>query len=139
VQHFEIVMVLVRLGDVYFLQLRTGANQSGAIGKIGTFGGEIEDGEQAVEAACRELAEESTLVVEAGRMKFVAELNVESEKYGKPATVHAMVYEVVITDERDIDAREGELVRLSFEELREQELGLSPALKELINILDKEE
>jgi 8-oxo-dGTP pyrophosphatase MutT (NUDIX family) len=138
VQHFEIVMVLVRLEDVYFLQLRTGANQSGALGKIGTFGGEIESGESAIDAACRELAEESTLVVDQSRLKFVGELSVNSEKYGKPATVHAMVYEVVITNEHDIEAREGGLVRLSLEELREQQSRLSPALKELVNILEKE-
>lgn len=136
VQHFNIVMTLVRQGDKLHLQRRTGKKQSGAIGKIGTFGGEIENGETELAAAQRELAEESSVAVQQDQFLYLGELNVQSEKYGKPATVHAAVYEIDVAEDIAVEAREGELVTLSVKELRDTDKAqLSPALRELVTMI----
>ncbi len=136
-QHFDIVMVILQQGSLYHLQLRNGKGQSGALGLVGCFGGEIENGETPQEAACRELAEESTVELSPESIRQVGEVNVVSEKYGKPATVHCHVYHARINDEVKVAAREGELVTASLTELIAR-TDLSPALTAAIQLLEKE-
>lgn len=115
--HFEVAMGLVRQGETYVLQLRNGKNQAGGLNLIGCFGGKVEIGETPLEAACRELAEESTFAPDQSRAILLGEVDVLSERHNKPITVHATIYLFELTDDETIQAREGEAVRMMYQEI----------------------
>lgn len=137
--HYEVVLVLLRQGDTYYLQLRNGAKQSGALGFVGGFGGAIEPGETPEEAACRETAEESSVHLEPNALELLGEVSVLSEKHGVPSTVHAIIYCAEVSESEEITALEGELVKMSLAELRDNIQLLSPVLRACVNELFREE
>lgn len=59
--HIEVAIVFILKEGRYLLQLRGNDPYKGAAGLIGGFGGKIEPGETAIQAAKRELEEETTL------------------------------------------------------------------------------
>lgn len=137
--HFEVALVLLQQAGLYHLQLRNGAQQSGALGFIGGFGGAIEPGETAAEAGCRETAEESSVVVSPQELELLGEVSVMSEKHGKPSTVHATIFRVQVPADQVIEAREGELVSMSLDDMRAKQQSLSPVLRACVNELLNEE
>lgn len=102
---------------MYHMQLRNGKNQSGGLGLVGCFGGEIEPGETPKEAACRELAEESNVALAQDELEYLGDVRVDSEKHGKPASVHARIYRATVEDDYAVKAREGELVTMTPSEV----------------------
>lgn len=93
----EIAITAVCRVDEYLMHLREGDKRRGAIGLIGFFGGELEAGEAAVEAARRELGEETNLDLHARAFyKLGPPVHVESDRGGQPLSVKAHVYKVLI-------------------------------------------
>ena len=137
--HFEVVLVLLQQAGVYHLQLRNGAQQSGALGFIGGFGGKIEPGETPGQAACRETEEESNVVLAESDLERLGEVNVSSEKHGQPSIVHATIYRAQIPADKVVEAREGELITMSLEQIRANTDRLSPAVTACFNELFRED
>jgi 8-oxo-dGTP pyrophosphatase MutT (NUDIX family) len=128
-RHLNIAMGLLKQGDRYLLQLRNGSNQTGKLQFIGCFGGQIEPGEAALQAACREVAEESTFVPNPSAAHLLGEVNVHSERHNQPITVTATIYQFDIPHDQIVEAKEGELVTMTKAEVYQNLHRLTPGTK----------
>lgn len=137
-QHFQIVMALVRQGNGYVLQLRNGKNQSGGLNLIGCFGGQIEPGETPEQALVRELAEESNVHSKVTDLQYFGEVRVDSERHDQPITVHSRIYRLELPESVKIEAQEGQLIRMTTQEVRANLDKLTPATKACFEQLIKE-
>ncbi len=110
--------VIVQNG-AYLLQQRGADPKIGAAGKIGAFGGKIEEGETPEQAVCRELAEETSLAIAVDQAKLVASYTVVADHKLEPVEVHIEAFEIEISGSETVSAVEGEVVRLSAGEAHE--------------------
>lgn len=133
----DIAMALLRQGDRYLLQLRGAIPSIGAAGLIGCFGGKIEEDkdEDELAAACREVAEETTAVVNRADGKYIGPVDVISDMKGEAVAVHAEVFAFTLPEDEKVEAREGEMVRMSEAELRANQDRLTPATRKLFETL----
>jgi hypothetical protein len=112
-RHLEIVMVLIKQEKNFHFQLRNGKNQAGVLGLIGCFGGQIESTDKNPKAAaCREIAEESTLVVKEADLSLAGEVKV--------------------------DAKEGELVTMNKQDIYRNINKFTPATRAYFEQIHKE-
>lgn len=134
----NIALGLLKRGNYYFLQLRNGSNQAGGLGYMGCFGGQLEPGESPLLAACRELAEETSFAPTVEQGKKIGEVQVISERHGKEITVHASIFEFDIDHNEVIDAKEGELVAMTIQDIHNSLERLTPATRACFTKLIKE-
>ena len=132
----NIAMAALRQGDEYLLQHRNGDPSIGAAGLIGFYGGKIEDGEQVITAVCREIAEETSLILDPSLGREAGEVIVESDMKGQIVRVRAQVVEFVVEPGLAVESREGELVRMTKDQLRANRDRLTPATREYFQTLE---
>jgi len=137
-KHFEIGMGLIRQGEAYLLQLRNGEQQAGALNLIGCFGGQIEPDETPAQAVCREVAEESSLSPRPEELKYLGEVSVDSERHGQAITVHSSVYLIKVPWRTVVEAKEGELIKMTSAEVRAHPDKMTPATRACFEQLIKE-
>lgn len=130
IQTIIIAMAALRQGDTYLLQLRNGDPAIGAVGLIGFYGGKIKAGEPVIRAVCREIGEETTLVLDPSLGREAGTVIVDSDMKGRAIRVQAHVIEFEVEKELAVESREGELVRMTEEELRQYSARLTPATLE---------
>ncbi len=135
----EIAMCLIRQNGCYLLQMRNGAQQVGGLNKVGCFGGKVEPGEAPEQAICREVAEESTLTLRTDEVTRLGEVDVVSDAHNEPIAVHAIVYVADIGDDVSVEAREGELVTMTTQEVLAHIDTLTPATRAVFEQIIKEE
>lgn len=132
----DIAVLLIKQGNTYLLQHRTGDPKIGAAGTFGCFGGKINQGEKPKAAAIREVSEETNLIISHIRVKELGKVKVDSDHQNEAVKVVADVFEVIVNPAEKVEAKEGELIVLSANELKRQFNKLSAvtqaAFKELI-------
>ena len=134
----NIAMGLLQHDDVYLLQLRNGKKQAGGLNLIGCFGGKIEPGETALQAACREVTEESSYAPTTQQAELLGEVNVNSDWKDQTITVHATVYLFQVPPQTKVTAHEGELVTMSLGEIRRSLDKFTPGTRACFEQLVKE-
>lgn len=125
-RRIAVAIVFITRGGKYFLQLRGSDPYKGAAGLIGGFGGKIEAGEKAVEAAKRELEEETTLRVDVNRLQELGAATVVSDYQLEPAAVHLTAFLLKLQPGETFEATEGSVVKLSKPEAIAQGEELTP-------------
>ena len=120
-------MATLKQGDSYLLQQRGYDPNIGAAGLIGFFGGKIEQDESPLAAVCREISEETTLVLDADRGRYLGSVVVPSDMYKQPIEVHASVFGFNVDPVIRAVAKEGDMITMSAEELRAADARLTPA------------
>ena len=108
-KHYEVVATLIDQGDNYCFELRVGAS-NGDYGLLGFFGGSVEEGEELLEAACREVREESNLTPQPDDLEFIREVDVISDRDNQTITVHGRIYRLKVDPSFKVEARVGEAV-----------------------------
>lgn len=108
-----VAIVFITKGGKYYLQLRGNDPYKGAAGLIGGFGGKIEPGETARQAAKRELEEETTLRIAPGRLKELGEATVSSDYRLKPTEVYVTAFLLQLESSETFAATEGSIVVLT--------------------------
>jgi len=93
----NIAIVAITQGKNFVMHLRGGQDRErGALGLTGFLGGMIDDGETSLEAALRELREETNLDLTAAQLKKLGQVDVSSDFELEPVRVIAEVYGVDI-------------------------------------------
>lgn len=137
-REMKIALAVLRQGDYFLLQRRGNIPKIGGAGLLGLFGGKIEKDESAVQAVCREVAEETSLIVTEKQARYMGEVTVTSDHNLEEVVVNAQVYEFVVDDDIKITAREGELEHLAKEEVSSQlegmTTGTAATFRELIGV-----
>ena len=123
----EVAMAMLCQIDKYHLQLRDGDKKIGAVGMIGFFGGKVESGEEPRTTISRELAEETNLKLSAESFRYLDSVLVLSDYKLKPVQVKAKVFEVLLPFGIVVEAKEGQLVTWTQEEILENLNQLTPA------------
>lgn len=113
-RHLQIVLAVLEQKDNYLLQLRGDNPAIGGAGLIGCFGGKIEKDETAVDAVCREVAEETSFAPKATDAQLVGEVNVTSDHKNEDVTVNAQVFSFKVPTNHKVRAKEGTLVTLDI-------------------------
>jgi ADP-ribose pyrophosphatase YjhB (NUDIX family) len=88
----QIAGVLLRLPDGKIVVNRRGKTAPVSAGLLALYGGHIETGEQPLDAAARELSEETSLKYNAKDLKFLAEYKITTE--GRLRKFHAFELEI---------------------------------------------
>lgn len=122
-----VAMAVIEQGDVYHFQLRNGASMTGALGLIGCFGGQIEQGETPAEALCRELSEESNLSLVQQDLQYLGEVKAIAERKGRLWDIYAKVFHVLLDQDILLIAKEGELATIPKNEVSQVTDRLTPA------------
>jgi len=124
-RELHIALGLLKQGETYLLQHRVHKDSSGGTGLIGCFGGKIED-EEDIAAACREVAEETNdqYRPRPDDATLLGEFDVTSDYRGQPTRVYGTAFLFELEPSVQIEKVEGELVRVTKEEL----LGLRDRL-----------
>jgi len=117
-REFHVSMAFLGQGDRYYFQKRVGPFISGAIGKIGCFGGQIEEGESFEEAASREVQEETGLHFLPQKFHYRGQVRVLSDRDGMEIRTKAEIFDVSIPQDTQIDAVHGELVTIPAADLK---------------------
>lgn len=134
-RQMKIVLAVLKQGDTYLLQQRGKIKKIGGANLIGWFGGKIEE-ETALEAVCREVAEETTFNPDPTHAKYLGEVDVTSDHNLEHVVVNAQVYEFIIDKAVNVVAREGELVTMTLaeamEHLDEMTTGTAAVFRELL-------
>ena len=128
-RQLNVALGVICQGSSYLLQLRGDDPMIGAAGRIGAFGGKLEQGETAAEAVCRELAEETSLLPSVKDLKYLGEFDVVSDHRLENVTVHATVFCLELDASAKIHAKEGSVVTITREEALEQAERLTPATR----------
>ena len=132
----KIAVVFIQKGEKYFLQLRDNNPAKGAAGLIGSFGGKIEPGETAIQAAQRELEEETGLKIRQSRLENLGAVTVTSDYQLRPVEVHITAFLLRLQSNETVVAREGAIEILSKAEAMAKSGELTPGtlacFKELI-------
>ena len=113
----------------YLLQLRGNDPKIGAAGKIGAFGGKIEEGETALQAVCREIAEETSLVPDVARIRHIASYAIESDHKLETVNVNVEAFEISIDKEEQVSAIDGEVVQISNDKIADMLDLMTPATR----------
>jgi 8-oxo-dGTP pyrophosphatase MutT (NUDIX family) len=130
-----IVLGLIEQGDECLLQLRNGQSQVGALGFIGCFGGQIEQGETPEEAVAREIGEETSLVTTPDDWEKLGDVEVDVPIKGEMIRFPAAVFRTIVAQGVDVVAKEGELVRTDREFLEIDRSKLTPATAAVVKEL----
>ncbi|HET6746575.1 MAG TPA: NUDIX domain-containing protein [Candidatus Saccharimonadales bacterium] len=128
-RRLNIALGIICQGTNYLLQLRGDDPMIGAAGRIGAFGGKLEQGETAAEAVCRELAEETTLLPAIEDLTYLGELDIISDHRLEDVQVHATVFCLQIDASVKVHPKEGDIVAMTKAEALEQRDRLTPATK----------
>ncbi|MGH9857980.1 MAG: NUDIX domain-containing protein [Acidobacteriota bacterium] len=118
-RQLNIALCLIEQAGKYLMQLRNGDPKIGGAGLIGCFGGKIEDGESSVQAASREVGEETNHKAGHDQLSYLGEVNVFSDHNLEPVQVRAHVHRLVVDATAKIEAVEGKLVRMTIDEVKE--------------------
>lgn len=116
--------VIEKAGKFYFQQRGTDPRIGGA-GLIGCFGGKIEAGETPLQAVCRELAEETTLVVVPNKLTRLGEILVESDHNLEAVTVGITAFKVILEQDQTFQSKESGLVAMTLKEALAQKHTLT--------------
>ncbi|MDO8591890.1 MAG: NUDIX domain-containing protein [bacterium] len=120
--------------DKYHLQFRNGAKQRGAIGLTGLFGGKVKSKETSKKAACRELEEETNLTPSLEQLRQVDSFAIEETRkilglFPRRAWLNVDVFQLLLERATPIDAKEGQLVTMTGEEIKDHMAALSPVAR----------
>lgn len=126
----NVAMAMIVQNGRYHLQKRTGPKEIGAAGLIGCFGGKINHGESALQAITRELPEETNISVKSEELNQLDEFQVESDHRHEAVQVNVTVFELVLPDEFAVEAKEGELVSWTKQQIQDNQDQLTPATKQ---------
>lgn len=121
----DIAVLLIKQGNNYLLQHRNGDPKIGAAGTYGCFGGKIDKNEEPKAAAIREIAEETNLNIDHAHVKELGKVRVNSDHRNEAVTVGADVFLVEIDPTENVEAKEGELITLSADEVKDNIKKLS--------------
>lgn len=99
------VLHITASGEV-MLQQRDDKPEISNSGKIGTFGGEVEQGETLIEAAIRETEEELSIKLRLEDMTYFSELQLTKERHGIDQLCHFYLSHGV--DPKKVDVKEGQ-------------------------------
>lgn len=124
-----IAMSLIEQGGNYLLQLRAGDPKIGAVGLIGCYGGQIEDGEQPLQTVCRELAEETTLTPALEDFEEVGLIRVISDHNLEPVKIKAHLFRIAISEDVRIGSNDGVLVSFTMNEAGQRLNEMTPATR----------
>ena len=127
----EIVLGLLEQDSTYLLQHRLGHERIGAAGRIGCFGGKVEEGELPRSAVSREISEETTLESKPEAWELLGEVNVESDHQLEPVKVHATIFRHVLSPKTKLEAKEGKLVRIQVQDIPSRINEFTPATRAL--------
>jgi 8-oxo-dGTP pyrophosphatase MutT (NUDIX family) len=109
-KRIKIAIVALKRHDDYIMHLRQGDTSRGAIDLIGFFGGMVDEGEPAIEAAARELGEETNINLPTSKLKSLGKVTVESDFDHQPVSVAASVFEAKLPKNTEVSFKhEGEL------------------------------
>jgi 8-oxo-dGTP pyrophosphatase MutT (NUDIX family) len=122
----KVAIVLILKDGKYFLQLRGDDPYKGAAGLIGGFGGKIEPNETAVQAAKRELEEETTLRISSKRLRNLGSVTVVSDYQLKSTEVHLTAFLLQLESSETFAATEGSVVKLTKAEAIVQGETMTP-------------
>lgn len=125
-REINIAMAVIEQEGVYHLQLRNGDKRIGAAGLIGCFGGKIETGETAIDAVCRELAEETNLYFSKEQVNELGFVHVRSDHNLEEVQVNACAFLVKLNAGTQVIAKEGHLISLRKNELRKNIKKMTP-------------
>jgi len=114
----QIALVLIEQEGKYLLQLRGSDPKIGGAGLIGCFGGKIEPNETPEQAARRELGEETSFDATSHEFTHLGEVQVHSDHQLEPVHVTAQVYRLLLDEVAKIEAKEGELVHIVADEVK---------------------
>lgn len=117
-REFHVAMAFLRQVDKYHFQKRVGPYISGALGKIGCFGGQIEDDETFNEAVSREVKEETGLLFLPNQFHYWGQVNVISDRDNARIKTKAEVFDILLPPDTQIEALHGELVTVSVDDLK---------------------
>jgi ADP-ribose pyrophosphatase YjhB (NUDIX family) len=118
-RELKVAMTVLVQVDEYLFQLRGAQTENGAVGKIGCFGGQINEGEEADATASRELKEKTGLVFPSDAFRQLGTVAVESDRDGEPALIRAEVFEILLPQDLPVKALQGELKRMNLDDVRE--------------------
>lgn len=136
-RQLDIVMAVIKQEDLYHFQFRNGPKQIGAAGMIGCFGGKIEDEETPLQAIMREVAEETNLYPVEEDLRYVGEVNVESDNNLEPVKIHSMIFKYMVDSSVTVEAREGELVSLDSKRIKIELDTMTPSTRACFETLIK--
>jgi len=134
----EIVLGVLQQGEEYLFQFRNGDARIGAAGLIGCFGGKINPDEFPHEAVSREISEETTFESDPSNWNLIGEVYVESDHQLEPVKIHAIAFHHKVDNVAQVEAKEGELVRMNLEDIWNRLHELTPATKALFQEFYKE-
>lgn len=124
------ISLIVQDGHYLFQQRGIGDN-IGSPGKIGCFGGKVEEGETATQAVCREINEETTLVSKPEGFHAIGSLTIRDSLRGVTYDIHVDAFRIEVPTDVRLEAREGGLVRVSFSQAGGILHKMTPATKQL--------
>jgi 8-oxo-dGTP pyrophosphatase MutT (NUDIX family) len=136
-KEMHVVMALIKQNGEYLLQHRTGPAAIGAAGLIGCFGGKIEGSEQIEAALLREISEETTLSPTIDDLEYFDTVNVESDWRSAPVKVKADIFSIAIDSSAKVEAKEGQMVKMTLKEAKSRLDELTPATRELFKKLEE--
>lgn len=130
-------MVIIKRGGTFILQRRPLDPNIGAAGLIGCFGGKKEQGESDEAAAHRELLEELDIHVDHTflKLRYMTHVSVESDYQQSVATIHAAIFELILEESVEVQAKEGELAEMTLASIKKDNASLTPATREAFNYL----
>lgn len=128
-RQLEVGIVLIHQGERYLLQLRGDDPAKGAAGLVGCFGGKLKPGETAHAAACREIAEETSLVPTIEELEPIGVIEVISDHRLEEVRVRATLFRLSVKETIEVMAKEGSIVGMKKEEALSNLDHLTPATR----------
>jgi ADP-ribose pyrophosphatase YjhB (NUDIX family) len=125
----EVAMTMLVQGGHYVFEKRPEDPDAGAADMLAAYGGQIEWGELADEAAIRESGEETNLILNQESLRSLGMVCVWSDRKQKPVKVHAHVFEVMLPCDIEVKqkGKAGVATSLSHPEVIDQLGSFSPA------------
>jgi 8-oxo-dGTP pyrophosphatase MutT (NUDIX family) len=115
-RHVHIAIGIIQQGNKLLLQRRKSDPRVGGAGLIGCFGGKIDDGEDPINAFCREVFEETLLKPLPRDVKKLGIVKVKSDHNLEPVEVTAHVYHWHYKNVKVPKIEEGELIIMTKKE-----------------------
>ncbi len=127
-EDFEVAFTIVKCGDKFIFQHRDNNPDIASPGLFAAFGGAVEPEESLIDAAVRELREETSLEIDKNNLTYLGSINVPVKRGG---TRHAFIAEV---QNDSFDVYEGQdKVSFTWADLIKMELDkFTPSTKEAI-------
>ncbi|HSX31569.1 MAG TPA: NUDIX domain-containing protein [Candidatus Saccharimonadales bacterium] len=131
----QIAIAILRQGNLYLLQQRSGEAEIGAAGLAGWFGGKIDGAEGALRAIVREIGEETNLLLAPESFRYMGTVEVDSDMKLQPVRIVAQVFAADVPSGKTVLAKEGALVAMTREEMHANLHTLTPATRAAIERL----